>query len=414
MAEPGVVVAGAGQAGFQLALSLREMGYGGEITLLGDEPHLPYQRPPLSKAYLMGTMDEGRLALRSEKTYADKRIDARTGTRLAALDRQARRAVLEDGATIHYGHFVFALGARNRLLSVPGSDLAGVYYLRTLGDAQALKAAFGSVRNVVVIGAGFIGLEFAAVAAKHGLAVTVIELADRPMARALSPQMGAVFTREHERSGVRFLFGEQVRSLRGEGGRVSGVETAGHGIVPAELVLVGIGVLPNAEIAADAGLAVANGIVVDEQLATADPHVSAIGDCAAHPNVHVGGQVLRIESVQNAIDQGKCVAARIMGKPAPYQAVPWFWSDQGELKLQIAGLTQGFDQAVVRGDPGGTSLSVFCYRGGQLAGVESVNRPGEHMAARKLLGQRVPLPPEKAADESLDLKAHAGGGTAVP
>jgi 3-phenylpropionate/trans-cinnamate dioxygenase ferredoxin reductase subunit len=406
MTDAGVVIGGAGQAGFQVAFSLRELGYAGAITMVGDEPHLPYQRPPLSKAYLMGAMDEGRLALRAERLYAEKRIDVRTGARLAALDRNQRKAVLEDGSVLPYGHFVFALGARNRALAVPGSDLAGVHYLRTLGDAQALKAAFGSIRNVVVIGAGFIGLEFAAVAAKHGLKVTVIEVADRPMARALSPQMGAVFTREHERSGVRFLFGEQVLSLAGEGGRVQGVATAAHGIVPAELVLVGIGVLPNAEIAGDAGLEVRNGIVVDAHLATADPAVSAIGDCAAHPNVHGGGQLLRLESVQNAIDQGKCVAARITGQPAPYQSVPWFWSDQGALKLQIAGLTQGFDRAVLRGDPAGTSFSVFCYRGGQLLGVESVNRAGEHMAARKLLGQRAALHPDQAADESYDLKAH--------
>lgn len=406
MDDAGVVIGGAGQAGFQVAFSLRELGYGGAITMVGEEPHLPYQRPPLSKAYLMGAMDEGRLALRAERLYADKRIDVRTGARLAAIDRGARHARLEDGSVLPYAHFVFALGARNRALAVPGSELAGVHYLRTLGDAQALKAAFPRVRNVVVIGAGFIGLEFAAVAAKHGLAVTVVEVADRPMARALSPEMGAVFTREHERHGVRFLYGEQVLRLVGEAGAVRGVETRSHGIVPAELVLIGIGVLPNAEIAGAAGLEVANGIVVDAHLATADPLVSAVGDCAAHPNVHAAGQLLRLESVQNAIDQGKCVAARITGKAAPYQSVPWFWSDQGELKLQIAGLTQGFDRAVVRGDPAGTSLSVFCYRGGQLLGVESLNRPGEHMAARKLLGQGVPLHPEQAMDESHDLKSH--------
>jgi len=400
-----VVIAGTGLAGYQVAASLREAGYAGRVTLVGEETWYPYQRPPLSKAFLAGTIDESRLALRSQQFYADKHIELRCGRRVVALDRAHRRVALDDETVLDYGHFVFAVGARNRPLPVPGADLDGVCFLRTLDEARALKACFGSVHRVAVIGAGFIGLEYAMVAAKHGIDVTVIELADRPMARALSPAMSALFARDHARHGVRFLFETQTMRILGTEGRVRGVEVLNGEEIPADLVLVGIGVVPNVEIAAAASLEVRNGIVVNELLATADPYVSAAGDCAVHPNPFADGAMVRLESVQNATDQGKVVASRLVGRPLPYAAVPWFWSDQGELKLQIAGLTTGCDTTVFRGDPAGTSCSVYCFAQGRLLGVESVNRAGDHMLARRLVSQRVALTPAQAADESFDLKS---------
>jgi 3-phenylpropionate/trans-cinnamate dioxygenase ferredoxin reductase subunit len=400
-----VVIAGTGLAGYQVAASLREHGYGGAIIAVGEEEEFPYQRPPLSKAYLAGAVEESRLALRPENYYADKQIELRRGRRVVALDVAHRRVALDDETVLDYGHFVFAVGARNRPLPIPGADLEGVRFLRTLAEARALKARLASLRRVVVIGAGFIGLEFARVAAKHGIEVTVIELENRPMARALSPAMSAVFARDHAAHGIRFLFGTQTLRLLGMAGAVRAVELMDHGEVPADLVLIGIGVIPNVEVAAAANLEVRNGIVVDSLLATADPHVSAIGDCAAHPNPHAAGALVRLESVQNATDQGKSLAARLMGKPAPYASVPWFWSDQGDLKLQIAGLTAGCDRTVFRGDPNGTQCSVFCFHGGRLVGVESVNRTGDHMVARRLLAAAAPLTPVLAADESFELKS---------
>jgi len=401
-----VVIAGAGLAGFQVGASLREMGYEGRIVVVGEEPFLPYNRPPLSKGYLMGSTDADKLALRPERFYADKKIEVHTGRRIVALDRGHHRAALDDESVLDYDHFVFAVGARNRALPVRGADLRGVYYLRTLAEAQALRPALAAARNAVVIGAGFIGLEFAAVAAKLGLSVTVIEAAERPMARALSPDMAGIFTRVHERSGIRFMFNSQVLHLDGPAGMVSAVTTVAGERVPADIVVIGIGVQPNVEVAAAADLEVRNGIVVDSRLRTSDPDVSAAGDCAAHPNRYAEGAVIRLESVQNATDQGRCVASGILGKGVDYVSIPWFWSDQGELKLQIAGLTQGFDQVAVRGDAAGTSCSTFCFKQGQLLGVESVNRPADHMVARRLLTLHLPLTAAQAADEQFDLKAH--------
>jgi 3-phenylpropionate/trans-cinnamate dioxygenase ferredoxin reductase subunit len=401
-----IVIAGAGLAGHQVGASLREMGHTGPLVLVGEEPYRPYQRPPLSKSYLFGSFDDAKLAIRAETFYADREIRVLTGRKVVALDRAHHRAALDDDTILAYDHFVFAVGARNRPLPVHGAELGGVYYLRTLEDARALKGALATARSAVVIGAGFIGLEFAAAAAKHGIDVTVIEVADRPMARALSPAMAAIFRREHARSGVRFMFNSQVLHILGEAGAAVAVETVANERVPADIVVIGIGVQPNVEVAAAAGLPVSNGIVVDDMLRTSDPCVSAVGDCASHPNPFGGGLALRLESVQNATDQGRCLAAGLLGKPTPYGSVPWFWSDQGDLKLQIAGLTGGFDQAVVRGDAMGTACSVFCFQGGRLLGVESVNRPGEHLMARRLIGQRVALTAAQAADEKFDLKEH--------
>ncbi|MDB6060596.1 MAG: FAD-dependent pyridine nucleotide-disulfide oxidoreductase [Verrucomicrobiaceae bacterium] len=405
MTQPAIVVLGNGQAGFQVAASLRDGGYDGEIVVLGDESHLPYHRPPLSKAYLLGSVEDAGLAMRPTAYYAEKRIDMRTNSRAKAIDRARKVVSLEDGSEIEYSHLVFAVGARNRPLPVPGADLGGVYFLRTLDEAHALRQRINTAKKVAVIGAGFIGLEFAAAANHSGAKVTVIDVLDRPMARALSPQMASIYTREHTKRGVDLLFNTQVAKLNGVNGQVQSVETTDGRVIEAELVVIGIGVIPNSEIAEAAGLEVRNGIVVNEHLLTSDPNISAIGDVAAHPNPFADGNYVRIESIQNASDQARAVAARLTGKAvAPYGAAPWFWSDQADLKLQIAGLTTGFDKIVLRGDPEGTSCAMYLFLGERLLGVETINRPGDHMTARRLLATRVTVTAEQAADESFDLK----------
>ena len=406
----GIVVLGAGQAGFQAAASLREAGFAGPLTLLGDEPCLPYQRPPLSKAYLAGKTDAEGLALRPAAYLAEHRIAYRPGVRAEAIDRAGRRLLTGDGP-VPYDHLILATGSRNRPLPVPGADLDGVRQLRGLADADALKADLARVRSVAVVGAGFIGLEFAAVAAARGLAVTVVEAAARPMARAVSAETGDFFRAAHAGAGVAFAFEAGVTEIRGAGGRATALRLADGREIAADLVLVGIGVLPNQEIAAEAGLAAGDGIRVDALLATDDPAVSAIGDCARFPTRFARGLAadgtVRIESVQNAIDQGRCLAARLAGRPASYDAVPWFWSDQGPDKLQIAGLAAPADRAVVRG--AGNAFSVFRFRDGRLSAVESVNRAGDHMIARRLIAAGTPLTPDQVADPAFDLKGLALG-----
>ncbi len=409
-----VVIVGTGQAGFQVAASLRDGGLAGPIVMVGDEGGLPYQRPPLSKAYLDGKADEETLSLRPASFFAEHGIELRAGETVTAIDREARAVALGSGDRIGYRHLVLATGAHNRPLPVPGVELDGVLQLRTLPDAAELKRRLAGARHAVVVGAGFIGLEFAAVAAARGVGVTVFEATDRPMSRALSREMSAFFLARHEAAGIRFVLGGAVDAILGAENRVTGVETLDGRHFPADLVLVGIGVIPNADLAREAGLAVGNGIVVDETLLTSDPDISAIGDCAYHPSRFAHGGSVRVESVQNAVDQARCVAARLTGRPAPYDAVPWFWSDQGPLKLQIAGLSSPHDEAVLRGDPGSGSFSVFCFGGGGLVGVESVNRPADHMVARRLLANRVPLTADQARDAAFDLRALASRPAGAP
>ncbi|KAB1070937.1 NAD(P)/FAD-dependent oxidoreductase [Methylobacterium planeticum] len=415
----GIVIVGAGQAGFQAAASLREAGAHAPITIVGEEPGLPYQRPPLSKAYLAGKSDAEALSLRPASYLAEHRITLRAGTRAAGIDRAARRLHLGAGGSLPYDHLVLATGARNKALPVPGAALDGVRQLRGLADADRLKADLAAAGRVAVVGAGFIGLEFAAVAAARGLAVTVVEATARPMARAVSREMGAFFRAAHEALGVRFAFEAGVEAIEGTGGqgtggqetesRVTGLRLVGGETLPVDLVLVGIGVRPNQELAEEAGLAVSDGIRVDAFLATDDPAISAIGDCARFPSPFAQGLSpdgsTRIESVQNAIDQGRSLAARLTGRAAAYAAVPWFWSDQGRHKLQMAGLTAPDDASVVRGS--GEAFSVFRFRNGALSGVESVNRAADHMIARRLLAAGTHLTPDQAADPGFDLKALA-------
>lgn len=401
-----IVIAGAGQAGFQAAASLRERGFGGKVILVGDEPSLPYQHPPLSKAYLMGKLDRAALRFRPEAFFADNAIERRAGIVIEKIDRNTRQVLLRGGEAIGYDHLILALGARNRPLPVPGAQLDGVVQLRTVDDADMLRGFLDHGGRVVVIGAGFIGLEFASVAAERGADVMVIETAERPMARVLSKEMAAYFRAAHEARGIRFQFGATAARLSGRS-RVEAVETNDGQRFPADIVLVGIGAIPNTQIAEEAGLAVGNGIIVNEHLTTSDPLISAIGDCALHPNPYAVNGTVRLESVQGAVDQARCVANCLTGHPVPYKSLPWFWSDQGSLRLQIAGLTQPHDQIVTRDKvvDGKDGLSVFCFRSGKLIGVESVNRPLDHVFARKLLEAGGEMPtPQEVSNPAFELK----------
>ncbi len=399
-----VVIVGAGHGGFQLAASLRQEGFAGKIALVNDEPGLPYQRPPLSKAYLLGKINATALQFRPELFYDEQRIDL-IHDHVTAIDREQRRVSLQSGAVLDYDHLVLATGAHNRPLGVPGAELDGVFGIKAKGDADTLAPLLKSAKHAVVIGAGFIGLEFAAVAAAHGLSVDVIELGERPMARAISPQMSGLFRAAHEEWGVQFHFGTGVAAIEGESGKVSAVMTSDGRRLPADLVVFGIGVLPNVALARDAGLAIDNGIRVNAQLLTSDAQISALGDVASFPCVQNGAQPTRLESVQNALDQAKLIAARLMGKPAAYAALPWFWTDQGNLKLQIAGLAIGADHFVTHGDVLARQITVLCFRGEELLAIETCNRPGDHMVARKILARAPVLTPAVASAPDFDLKA---------
>ncbi|HZE54805.1 MAG TPA: FAD-dependent oxidoreductase [Bradyrhizobium sp.] len=398
-----VLIVGAGHAGFQVAASLRQHGHSERICLINDEAHLPYQRPPLSKAYLKGEGRPDSLMFRPDKFYRDQSIEL-ISDRVASIDRAARRLLLASGSSLDYGHLVLATGARNRLLDLPNANLSDVRYLRILDESEGLRQRIGSAKGVVVIGAGFIGLEFAATARAKGVEVDVIELGTRVMARAVTAEISEYFQARHTAAGIRIHLGVQATSIESDGANIAGVSLSDGRHLPADLVVVGVGVLPNVELAAEAGLPVAAGIIVNEQLLTADSNISAIGDCALFASPRFGGS-LRLESVQNAADHARCVAARLTGDAKTYDGLPWFWSDQGDDKLQIAGLTTGYDRVVVRGDREVRSFSAFCYKSGQLVGIESVNRAADHVFGRKILGLNRSIEPEQAADLSFDLKA---------
>ena len=403
MVQGSVLIVGAGHAGFQLAASLRQRGFGERIGLINDEAHLPYQRPPLSKAYLKGEGRPDSLMFRPDKFYREQNVEL-IADRAVSIDRGTRRLLLASGASLDYGHLVLATGARNRLLDIPNANLEGVRYLRTLDESEALRQRIAPGQRVVVIGAGFIGLEFAATARIKGLEVDVIELGARVMARAVTAEISDYFQERHTAAGIRIHLGVQVTSIKSDGANVAGVSLSDGRHLPADLVVVGVGVLPNAELAAEAGLPVGAGVVVNEQLSTSDPDISAIGDCALFASPRFGAS-LRLESVQNATDHARCVAARLTGDTKTYDGLPWFWSDQGDDKLQIAGLTTGYDRVVVRGDRAQRSFSAFCYKSGMLVGIESINRAADHVFGRRILGMNKSIEPEQAADTSFDLKA---------
>ncbi|NMR28363.1 NAD(P)/FAD-dependent oxidoreductase [Crystallibacter degradans] len=421
-----IVIVGNGQAGIQLVDSLRKEGYTGAITVIGEETHFPYQRPPLSKDFMAADKEPKPLPLRAEKFFTDNDVDSRLGVRVTSIDRAGHTVSLSDGSSIGYTTLVLATGAANRELNVPGSGLEGIYGLRTLADAEAVHARLDTVRSVVVIGAGFIGLEFAAAARKRGLDVTVLEYADRPMARALSPVMGNWFAQAHRNLGVNLRLGEGIASFIGDGsgqgndgqaserGHVAAAVSTTGETYPADMVLVGIGVIPRTELAEQAGLSVSNGITVDSAMRTDDEDIYALGDCANYPSHHAEART-RLESVQNATDQARHTAKSILDTHdggRDYTELPWFWSTQGDLRLQIAGIAHPDDETVLRGNPDGGKFSVFCFRSGRLVAVESVNQPADHMAARRLLAQERTLTPEQAADLDFDFKAYSKAAAA--
>jgi 3-phenylpropionate/trans-cinnamate dioxygenase ferredoxin reductase component len=411
MKQDGVVIVGAGQAGFQVAASLRMEGYEEPIALIGDEPGLPYQRPPLSKGFMTGKQDIEGTALRPLAFYGSHRIELVTGAKVTAIDRVSRSVSLGSGRNVRYDRLVIAVGARNRTLPVKGAELEGVCYLRTDAEAIEIRQRLEQASDVVVIGGGFIGLEMAAAARTLGKSVRVVEVQSRLMPRVVSPILSDFYRDVHTGQGVGISLGISLLEIRGDRGKVSAVVLSDGSVWPADLVLVGIGVVPNIELASDAGLGIANGIVVDGQLRTEDESIYAIGDCADHPNPFAGstaGGRVRIESVQNAADQAKCVAAAIVGRAENYRAVPWFWTDQFDIKLQMAGLSGGHDRVVARGEPESRKFSVFYFRDERLAAVDSVNRPGDHMAARKLIGAGTEITAEQAGDPSVDLKSLVG------
>lgn len=393
MSAPPIVIAGAGQAGLEAAAALREAGYNGPLALVGAEPHAPYERPPLSKQFLASDADAGpeAVALRGADYYQSQSIDLKSGVAVSRIDRERRSVLLSSGEPLRYSKLILATGSTPRRLNVPGADHPDVMVLRSLDDAAALRARLAAAYlRVVVIGAGFIGLEVAAAARAAGHDVTLVEALDRVIARAVSAPVSQYLADLHRDRGVRILFDRRIEAIDAyRGGALRTVRLAGGEVIPADLVVVGIGVTPDTAVARDAGLEVADGIVVDEYLRTSDSDIHAIGDCARFPSPHADGAV-RLESVQNAVDQARCVAeylTRGAAQCAPYTAVPWFWSDQYTDKLQIAGITAGHDRVEIVGDPAEHSFSVYCFAGQHLLGVESVNRPVDHIRGRRQLAQ---------------------------
>ena len=377
-----IVIVGAGHAAGVAAASLREQGYGGGIVMVGEEGLPPYQRPPLSKEYLAGQMPPERLLLKPEKFYAERAIELRLGVRVEAIECGSMQLQLAGGETLGYSRLLLATGSRPRKLAVPGANLAGVHYLRTAADVAAIRADMAPSARAVVIGAGYIGLEAAAVAVKAGMQVSVLEAADRILGRVSGAAVAEFFAEAHRAQGVDVRCGVRIEALEGSG-RVEAVATS-DGPVAADLVVIGVGIEPNVGIAAAAGLACDNGIVVDEFTRTSDANIHAAGDCTNHPNAVLGARV-RLESVQNAVDQARAAASNLCGKPRAYAELPWFWSNQYDLRLQIAGLSQGHDGTLVRGSPAARSFSVMYLREGRLIAVDTVNAPREHLAFRKLI-----------------------------
>jgi 3-phenylpropionate/trans-cinnamate dioxygenase ferredoxin reductase subunit len=396
-----IVIIGAGQAGAQAVATLRAEGFEGSLALIGDEPFLPYQRPPLSKAYLSGAMERGRLFLKPDAFYRVAKCDLVTGVRATAISRPERTVSLSDGRFLPYERLLLTTGSRVRRLRIAGSDLAGVFYLRGIADVDAMRPRFTPAARLAVVGGGYIGLEVAAVARKLGLEVTVFEALDRVMARAVSAPVSHFYDRIHREAGVELNLGTPVEAFEGRG-KLERIR-AGGSSYPADIAVVGIGIVPNTELAEEAGLACDDGIIIDQYCATTlDPRIFAAGDCTQHTSRD--GCSVRLECVQNAIDQAKHAALAIVGRPAMYREVPWFWSDQYDLKLQIAGLARPGDLVVRRGNPTTRKFAIFHLRGGVVAAVEAVNSAPEYLVGRKLIAEGTPVSAERLADTAIPMK----------
>lgn len=398
-----VVILGAGHAGGAAAATLRQLGHGGPITLIGEETTPPYQRPPLSKAYLKGEIDLERLLLKPTSFYSSHHIELKLGTAATGINCAERQVRLADGALLNYDQLIIATGATPRRLTVPGAELGGVQVLRGLTDVEALKPRFRAGARLVVIGAGYIGLEASAVARQMDLQVTVLEAAPRVLARVAGAPLSDFYTQEHRAQGVRIHLGAQVARLHGEADRVSGVELASGEVIAADIVLVGIGVTPNSQLAEAAGIHCNNGILVDEDARTSDPAVFAIGDCSLRPLVQYAREG-RLESVHNALEQARLAASAILGHPRPSVELPWFWSDQYDLKLQTAGLLEGHDRLVTRGDPESRRFAYYYLKGDHLLAVDAINSPADFIFGRKIAGSQLRLDTGTLGAPATDLK----------
>lgn len=410
MYEKGIVIVGGGHGGSQIAASLRGDGYDGKLTLVTAESDLPYQRPPLSKAFLKDPAHD-LLPLRPESFYAKSAIDLRLGAEVASIDRAGSAVVLADGTTIPFDRLALATGATPRLPPVAGIDLSGVFTLRHAEDARRLRAALYDANDVVVVGGGFIGLEIAGTARLLGKTVTVLEAADRLMGRVVAREISQHFLALHRGWGSDIRLATAVGRIVGEGGRVVAVETAAGDRIAADIAVIGIGVVPNIGLARAAGATIDNGVLVDDFMETSVPGILAVGDCVAFDHWDLKRRV-RLESVQNAVDQAKTVSATLTGKREPFRAVPWFWSDQGDVKLQMVGLSSEATESHVRGRPDDGSFSVFHYAEGRLVAIDSVNRAADHVLGRRMIGAGISPPPEVVADEASDLKALLAGKAA--
>lgn len=397
-----VVIIGAGHAGGTAAALLRQYGFEGPILLAGEEPAAPYQRPPLSKAWLKGETDLEGLLLRPESFYAEHGIELRTGVTATAIDAAAKTVTFADGTVEPYDALILATGSAARKLALPGADRPDLLELRTLADAGRLKAALGPGRRLAVVGGGYVGLEAAASARALGADAVVIERMDRVLARVASHALSDFFTRYHRDHGVEVLTSAEVTGFE-----AGGVRLGDGQLIEADAVLVGVGAQARDQLAASAGLALENGVVVDETARTSDPAIWAIGDVTFRPIPVHGGRRHRLESVPNALEQAKQAAAAIAGRPAPTPEVPWFWSDQYDVKLQIAGLPDGADRQVLRGDPAAAAFAVFHLAGGRIVCVEAVNAPAEFMAGRQMIGRGTPVDADRLADPTVSMKAVA-------
>jgi 3-phenylpropionate/trans-cinnamate dioxygenase ferredoxin reductase subunit len=404
-----IVIVGAGQAASQAIHTLRHRGYKGSIALVGDEPHYPYQRPPLSKKYLASQVERDRLLIRPAHFYADHGVEAHLGKRVTILDRAAQKALLDDGAILPYDALLLATGSTPRKLTAPGANLAGVHVLRTFADVDGIRGDVAPGRRLVIVGGGYIGLEVAAIGRELGLDVTVLEMADRVMNRVVCASISTFYQAEHAKQGVKIICHARVQAIAADesGNRVRAVVCEDGSQYPADIVLVGVGVVPVDSLAAASGLECNNGIVVDEYCRTSDPLIYAAGDCTNHPNLRYGKR-LRLESVDNAFEQGASAALNILGIPTVHDKVPWFWSDQYDLKLIIIGLSNEHDSVVTRGDPAARSFSACYLRNGELIAVDTVNHPKDQIAARKLVAMRVKPNLEKLGNPDIALKDCVG------
>ena len=397
-----IVIAGAGHGAGQVVASLKQHKFDGKIILVGDEPYLPYQRPPLSKKYLAGELPPERLYFKPASFYDDPQVEVRLETRIASIDRSARVVTTSDDEEIGYDKLVLALGSRVRKVPADGADLPGIHYLRSIADVDAIREDMSSNRNVVIVGAGYIGLEVAAVCCQHGLQVSVLEMEDRVMSRVVSPNVSDYYQLRHTEHGVRLMLSTGLAGFEGRR-RVRKVLTTDDQALPADFVLVGVGILPNMELAAAAGLDTADGVIVDDRCQTSDPDIYAIGDCTFHPN-DIYGRRLRLESVHNALEQAKTAASNICGVDSSYCQVPWFWSDQYDIKLQIAGLSEGYDDVVLRGDPSGGSFACFYLADSILIAVDAINSPREFMQSKRLIAERARPPVDALANPDIQIK----------